>query len=76
VKAETYAQVVCVFDGARTTQASRGFMGLADFAPECDCGACGMFTVRIVDLLRTLDAEGVPKPSARAPPQATRARSP
>jgi hypothetical protein len=63
-----YATVVKMFDGRRTTQASRGFMGLAQFTPECDCGACASFSVRIVDLVKLAEQHAPSVRDARAPP--------
>lgn len=69
--AELYARVVNMFDGARTTQSSRGFMALANFKPMCACGACEMFSVRILDQQSVMEmlatADSAPR-GARAPP--------
>lgn len=41
IAAEVYAEVYKAFDGRRITQASRGFMALAEReAMRCECGAC------------------------------------
>lgn len=68
VAPEQYAHVVRDFDGARTTQSSRGFMSLGRFAPQCDCGSTSCYSVRIVHLSELVSLDVARTAEARAPP--------
>lgn len=68
IAATLYASVVSMFDGARTTQSSRGFMGLSQFKPMCDCGSCASFSVRIVDVVKLIEQRMPSSRESRAPP--------
>jgi hypothetical protein len=60
---EIYAEVYKAFDGRRITQASQGFMALAESAASrCECGACLPRRVRRLpaDAPSGMDAEAAP----------------
>jgi hypothetical protein len=55
ISPHVYAEVYKSFDGRRMTQASRGFMALAEQeAKRCECGACLPRRVRRIRVERTV----------------------
>lgn len=64
--ADIYSQAYQGIDGRRSYSGSPGFMTLALWAPECECGVSGCFKVRFE---RTPETDGKPAPASRGPPE-------